>query len=572
MRIMGVSVDIAISSACLVENGVVISAISEERLSRKKVDSAYPSRSIKRILEVNNLSIEDIDHIVIPWNPKIHLNYASNRFVNSNKWRGEMIASLLGNHINNFDMQSDSELICQFDDTKITFINHHDAHFANAYYLSGFKDAIVLTIDGKGESDSTIIQYVKNGKRENVSEISFPHSLGMFYAAFTNFLGFKPEVDEWKVMAIGAINHKKKLDNPYIDKIKNIIKLTNTGYELDLKLFDFYLFDKKKNFFNEKLEQLLGIKSMPKEPIRDEHILIAEAVQNVVENTIDHLIKIAYKASNLNNLCLGGGVAMNSLYNGKIVNRHEYINDVFISSCPDDSGVAVGAALFKSYEENSINNKSRKRQVDNYWGTEYSNNEIKNILDSYKINYTYLEDDKLFSKVAHLINDEMIIGWFQGKMEFGQRALGNRSIIATPTGDKIKDLINRAVKFREGFRPFAPAILEEYAKEYFEFPDDEHVFFMEKVYQFKDKYQKKFPAIVHYDGTGRLQSVNKKINPRFYRLIESFNELTGVPIVVNTSFNLNGEPIVESPIDAIKTFYVCGLDYLVIGNYLISKS
>jgi carbamoyltransferase len=568
MRILGISIDVSVSSACLVEDGVIVSAIAEERLSRKKIDSSYPAKAIKRILKDNNISIDDIDEIVIPWNPKSHLNYASGRFVNSNKWRGELIASFLGNHINNFDLQTNSDLNVYFDDTKITFINHHEAHYANAFYLSGFKDAIILTIDGKGESESTVIQYVKDGIRTTISNISFPHSLGMFYASFTDFLGFKPESDEWKVMAIGAINKEKKLKNPYTKIIENMIILTDKGYELDLKLFNFYLFDKQKNFFNSKLENVLGLKQLKKEPIQNEHILLAEAVQEVVEKTIDHLIKIAYKESGINKICLSGGVAMNSLYNGKITKKHNFIEDVFISSCPDDSGVSIGAALYKYYENNNF---KYERQVDNYWGTSYSNTEIKDILDSFKIKYIYLDDKILFEKTAKLLNDKKLIAWFQGKMEFGQRALGNRSIIASPSGNDIKNLINSAVKFREAFRPFAPAILEEYAKDYFEFPDKENVYFMEKVYKFKKEYINEFPAIVHYDGTGRLQTVNKNINDRFYKLIESFNSLTGVPMLVNTSFNLNGEPIVESPQDAIKTFYMCGLDYLILGNFIISK-
>jgi len=568
MTILGISIDVAISSACLLKDGVIVSAIAEERLSRKKLDSSYPAKAIKRILEDNHISIDDIDEIVIPWNPKSHINYASKRFINSNKWRGELIASFLGNHINHFDLQTNSDLNVYFDNTKITFINHHEAHYANAYYLSGFKDAIILTIDGKGENESTVIQYVKNGKRTVINNISFPHSLGMFYASFTNFLGFQPESDEWKVMAIGAINKKKKLNNPYTKIIENMITLTDDGYELDLAFFDFYLFDKHKNFFNRKLEDILGLKQLKKEPIQNEHILIAEAVQEVVEKTIDHLIEIAHKQSGLSNICLGGGVAMNSLYNGKISERHDFIKDVFISSCPDDSGVSVGAALYKYYENNSLN---YQRQIENYWGTEYLNNEIKGILDSFKIKYTYLNDNELFEETAKLLKKKKLIGWFQGKMEFGQRALGNRSIIASPLGDDIKDLINGAVKFRESFRPFAPAILEEYAKDYFEFPNEENVYFMEKVYKFKKKYINDFPAVVHYDGTGRLQTVNKNINNRFYKLIESFNALTGVPMLVNTSFNLNGEPIVESPQDAIKTFYTCGLDYLILGNFIISK-
>ncbi len=568
MKILGISIDVAMASACLVEDGQIISAIPEERLSRKKFDSSYPSMAVKRILKDNNIDITDIDKIIVPWNPKKHLNHASGRFINSKKWRGEMLASFLGNHINSNNLQTDSEINVTFDDTKITFINHHDAHFANAYYLSGMKDAIVITIDGKGEKDSTVIQYVKDSKVNLINSVEFPHSLGMFYASFTDFLGFKPESDEWKVMAIGAINHQKKMENPFIGPISNLIKLTDTGYEIDLKYFDYYLFDRQESFFNAKLENYLGLKRLNKEDITDSHVLLAEAVQIVTENTIDHLINIAYQKSGISNLCLAGGVAMNSLYNGRIKDRNSFIKNVFISSCPDDSGVSVGAALHGYFNETK---ESSSKQVENYWGPCYSNEEIKSTLDSLKLQYEYMDNQTLFSKTADLLSKKFLVGWFQGKMEFGQRALGNRSILATPAGSDIKDIINSSVKFRESFRPFAPAILEEFASDYFDSKDSCNVPFMEKVFKFKPEFIDKFPAIVHYDGTGRLQSVSKKTNPRFYSLIHSFYELTGIPILVNTSFNLNGEPIVESPRDAIKTFYMCGLDYLVLGNFLISK-
>ncbi|MDD5774349.1 MAG: carbamoyltransferase C-terminal domain-containing protein [Candidatus Omnitrophica bacterium] len=568
MRILGISSDLWLSSAALVQDGRVIAASTEERFDRKKMSTAFPVRAIEFCLQKAGISMGDIDCVAMSWNPGIHLASASRRFLEPIRWRGEYLYSIPSFILNRFPSPEvrciEEKLYLKDKAISIFFIDHHKAHAANAFLLSPFKEAAILSIDGRGENETCVSAKGSGNTIETIQSISMPHSLGLFYGTLTEYLGFKADSDEWKVMALASYG---KRSNPCYKKMKGIIKHDKSGgFELDLSYFSYYLFDKQPRMFTPKLIGLLGPARMKDAGIEDRHIQIAAALQQLFEETVIDLLQGLHKRTRCGNVVLGGGCAMNSVLNGKIHSLSPFRN-VFISSCPDDSGNSVGAAL---YAYNCILKRANRYPcVDNFWGPDFSDNEIKDVLDKYKLKYSFHKDIPV--TVARLLSRGKLVGWFQGRMEFGQRALGNRSILADPRNSRSKELVNRAVKYRESFRPFAPAVLEEDAHAYFDIPRGAAVPFMEKVYKVREEKRKSIPAVVHVDGTGRLQTVSRKTNPLFYSVISEFKSITGIPVVLNTSFNLNGEPIVCSPTDAIRTFISCGLDCLAMGRYLIEK-
>ena len=569
MRILGIGPDIWISSAALIEDGRVVAAAPEERFNRQKMSSAFPSQAIEYCLRQARCSLDSIDCIAVAWNPGDHIKSASRRYTNDNRWRGEFLVSTpaaLLNHMGNPNVWGMEEIIHSAGkDTRVVFVSHHMAHAANAFFLSPFKDAAVFTADGHGEAETCTFCLGHDNKIETLETISLPHSLGLFYGAFTQYLGFKPDSDEWKVMALASYGTKGT--NSYYPLVRSLMNLIPDGtLELDLTYFSYYLFDNKPTMFTDKLVRLLGQPRHRNDPISQRHYDIAGAVQSVFEETSTHMLRHLHSITGQSNLALAGGCVMNSVYNGKILECAPF-DQIFISSCPDDSGASVGAALYLNHC--TMGNEARHPQEDNYWGPEYSTQEIEDTLLKFKVPFQRCED--ITSVAAELLTDGKLIGWFQGRMEFGQRALGNRSILADPRDASIKDQVNAAVKYRESFRPFAPSILEEHTHEWFEAPPNMTVPYMEKVYPVKEHKRGQIPAVVHVDGTGRLQTVSRLTNPRFYELIQRFYEATGVPVVLNTSFNLNGEPIVESPTDAIRTFYSCGLDALILDTFLVKK-
>jgi carbamoyltransferase len=374
-------------------------------------------------------------------------------------------------------------------------------------------------------------------------------------------LGFKPQNDEWKLMGASSYGDPKR----YLGKIRQLVNLNNNGFELDLTYFNFYQFH-RPNRFTTKLSKLLGIKpNVSGVPLKDYYYDLAASVQVVFEDIYIHLLRLLKKKTNLDKVVISGGCALNCVANGKILNATGF-KKIFVPPFPDDSGCSIGAAF---YVHNQLMNKKKKFYLrTNYLGPAYSDLEIERILIDYKINYK--KSKNITKEVANLISEGKIIGWFQGGIEFGDRALGNRSILADPRDSTMKDKVNKNVKYREEFRPFAPAILAEQVNEYFEKAD--YTPFMEKTYIIKKNQRKKIPAVVHVDGSGRLQTVSKDINPIFYKLISEFEKISKIPIILNTSFNLKGEPIVCSPVDAIRTFFSSGLDYLTLGSFLIKKN
>ena len=433
------------------------------------------------------------------------------------------------------------------------------------FFQSPFNNADIITVDGRGE-DETCGFFKGSGKKiKKLKSIDFPHSLGLLYGSVTEFLGFKPNSDEWKVMALSS--YSKKINK--FDKIFNKLCFkTSAGFELDLSYFDYYLFDKKKYMFSKKFVEAFGPSRKKDIKLSKRHYEIAGALQRKFSSTILHLIRIMKKNSKNNKIILSGGSMMNSVFNGEFDKSNIY-KDSHISYAPDDSGVAIGAGLLAYYRFSKKSKRIVKEVKSNFFGPEFSEKEIKNTLNNFKIKY---ENSKnIYSETAKELANGKIVGWFQGKMEFGPRALGNRSILADPRKKNNKDLVNKAIKFRENFRPFAPAVLDEYKYKIFEIPNRREVNYMERVYKIRNNWTKKIPAVVHVDNTGRIQTVNKSINSKFYQLISEFKNITGIPVLLNTSFNLNNEPIVMTPQDAIKSFYTCGMDTLVIGNFIIKK-
>jgi len=572
MKILGLACDVWISSAALIEDGEVVAAVAEERFNRQKMSKIYPRQSIDFCLKKAGVKFSEIDRVVFAWNPALQLNSASSRYIDVPRWRGEYLYMLPGAILNQFSGDSEIYDIEQLINTsdwnaKVTYVNHHLAHAASTYLQSPYNEAAILTLDGRGEEDTSTFNLGNEKEITKLSSVKMPHSMGLFYASITDFLGFKPHTDEWKVMALASYGRQQS--NPFYDKLRGLIKTTDGGgFEQDLTYFSYYNFDRQPHMYSEKLIDLLGPVRTADDPFDARAQDISAALQMVFTDVVDHMLHALYDITGTDNLCLAGGAAMNSVYNGTITERTPF-KSVFIPSCPDDSGVSVGAALY-AYHCLEDGPSPVQVQTHNSWGPSFDNEEIKAALDQFKIRADYHED--IEAAAAKALVDGQIIGWFQGAMEFGQRALGNRSILADPRSPDAKDKVNAAVKFREGFRPFAPAILEEFAKDYFVFPPGvDAAPFMERVLYFKESVRSGLPAVVHEDGTGRLQTVGRETSPQFYRLIELFQEITNVPIVLNTSFNLNGEPVVCSPTDAIRSFYTCGLDALFLGNFLVQK-
>lgn len=551
------------TSASLIINGKIVGAVEEERLNREKRTRKFPILSIKYLLDQSDLKIEDLDCICVSWNPSINLEKYQQNFNDNIRHIPEILYSIPGN-LSKLSPDIDSDYIKQSLKFKkkiidIFYINHHLSHASN-YFFSGFNEASILTADAFGEKQSSGMYVAKKNKIKNIFSQNFPNSLGSFYSTFTEYCGFKPQNDEWKLMGAAAYGNKTKL----YSKLRNLVSLKKNGsFELNLNYFNFYNFHRPK-YYNKNLIDYLKIQPNKNSWNLDQSYYdLAYAAQKVFEDIYLNMINGLYEKEANKNLVISGGCALNSLANGKILQNTKFKN-VFIPPVPDDSGAGLGAACF-------VNNVILKRKLhpirNNYLGPEYSEKEIEKTLKLYKIKFR--KNKNIFKSAAKSISDGKIVGWFQDKLEFGDRALGNRSILADARNKNMKGRINECVKYREKFRPFAPAILDEYSSDYFE--SNQKSIFMEKALKIKTVVRKKIPAVVHKDGTGRLQTVNKNVNYKFYKLIEEYRKLTGIPLILNTSLNYQGDPIACKPEDAIKTFFLSGLDMLYINNFELYK-
>jgi len=578
--ILGINAYHADSSACLLFDGKLIIALEEERINRIKHWAGFPALSIKKCLEYADINIGDIYYVAI------NQNFRANFF--SKVRYGILNPQNFKFYLDKFKIKRDRSNILKIihseigrlkKSCKLINVEHHLSHVASAYYDSKYDKAVNLSIDGFGDFES-VTWGTGTGKNIKIdNKILFPHSLGIFYEAFTQFLGFNNYGDEYKLMGLSAFGKPSELEN-----FNKIISLQKFGeFRLNLEYFNHHKNRASYSWnnstpttsllFNKKIEKIFGLPRTENQPLTDYHKNIAASVQKIYENTLFHILDFIYKKYEIDNLTLSGGCAQNSLANGKILSNSKF-NSLFIPPNPGDGGGSVGAAYI-AYK--NIYNAKPKRNLTAYVGLNFNEKDILLLIKKNQLalnNENFLiyfceNEDELCSKIAKEISEQKVVGWFQGRMEWGPRALGNRSIISDPRNSDIKNLLNIKIKRRESFRPFAPSILLEEANKWFEnFVEGDN--FMSRVLKFRESKKFLIPGVVHVDGTGRLQTVNKNDNPRYYKLISEFYRITGVPIILNTSFNEN-EPIVCNPSEAMNCFLRTKMDVLVIENCIIKR-
>jgi len=584
MIILGLNIYHGDAAACIFKDGHLIVAAEEERFTRVKHSAGFPIAAVNFCLESLDIGIDQVDFIAVNRNPKLRI-FSKLLYFFKNKFKIKNFVQRFYNFKKITSLSSDIAQRLNVDaqslKNKILFFDHHLCHAASSVCASGFESTNYATIDGFGDFVSTTIGEFKNDKFFKLNEVEFPHSLGIFYTAITQFLGFENYGDEYKVM--GLASYGKPI---YFDELLKVVNIDKNLFKLNLRYFKHHIdgietswLDSNPNIANiykDNLSNLLGNVRKKHEKILQVHKDIAASAQAVYEFILFDILNKLYIRSKNNNLCLSGGCAMNSVANGKIINNTRY-KKIYINYSPSDSGGAIGSAILALKKLNKLVNVD---SINNpYLGNSYSNQQIKNIIDDYKkifiekkikTQFFANEDsNKLLQFVAKEIANKKIIGLFTGRMEFGSRALGNRSIIADPRDSEIRNILNLKIKRRESFRPFAPSILQEFTKDWFEVDDD--VPFMSKVYKVKKNKQHLIPAVVHVDGTGRLQSVDGKYNKNYYNLIKEFYNLTKIPIILNTSFNEN-EPIVRNPEQAIECFLRTDMDLLVLENHVLSRN
>ena len=591
--ILGISAFYHDSAACLLKDGKIIAAAQEERFTRKKHDSSYPHYAIEFVLSYGNLRLSEIDQIVFFEKPflkferllETYVAFAPRGFFSFAKamplWIKEKLfqKNLLFNKLKEHDKNYKS-------DENIFFSDHHLSHAASAFFPSPFNEAVVLTADGVGEWATTTVAIGKNDNLEIKKEIHFPHSLGLLYSAFTYYTGFKVNSGEYKLMGLAPYG------NPiYEDKIKKLIDIKDDGtFRLDQKYFNYAT---GLTMTNDKLDDLFGQKprDSQNEKINQFHMDIAASIQKVTEEIMIKLAKAIREEYDIKNLCLAGGVALNCVANGKIL-KEKIFDNIWIQPAAGDAGGSLGAALalwhIDQGNKRSVN--SNDNMKGSYLGAEFTQEEIEKELKSIGANFEKVDYEDLINKTSEFLSNEKAIGWFQGRMEFGPRALGARSILGDPRSDKMQKNLNLKVKYRESFRPFAPSVLREDVSKWFDIDVDSPYMLLvaninaDKIIEMNEEQKKLFgidklnikrsevPAITHVDYSARIQTVTKDTNNRYYDLISKFKEKTGCPIVVNTSFNVRGEPIVNTPTDAFNCFMGTELDYLVIGDCILDKN
>ena len=568
MNILGISAYYHDSAAAIIVDGCIIAAAQEERFTRVKHDSSFPIEACKYCLAEAKLTLNDIDKVVFYEKPFIKFERILETHIRvapkSIKTFLKTMPIWLKSKLNMRKLLKKELSVLGKYNGMIFFSEHHLSHAAFAYYTSEFLDSIILTIDAVGEWTTTSVIYGKNNKLEIIKEQHFPDSIGMLYSAFTYFLGFKVNSDEYKLMGLAPYGDKlSEQTQKFIELIeKNIVDISNDG-SIILNM-DYFAYDHSLVMINEKKwKELFGIdKRRENSAITQSHMNLAFAIQFVLEKIIKLLCSTLERFSK--NLCISGGTALNCSANGMLLKQSSF-DAIYVPFSPGDAGAAIGAALFVYHSEEGKNVRVSNKSP--YLGPMYTDSEIKHAVEKNNLKYEYIHDfSKLCDITAKLISEGNIIGWFQDRMEFGPRALGNRSILADPRIHNMKDKINQKIKFRESFRPFAPIVLEEYSNDYFDLQiESPYMMFTCPVKN------NTLPAITHIDQSARVQTVNREINPKICMLLNSFYKAYGCPVLLNTSFNVMGEPIVCSPKDALSTFEKSGLDYCVIGNYLIKK-
>lgn len=587
MNILGISAFYHDSASSLVMDGEIIAAAQEERFTRKKHDLEFPKNAIEYCLREGKIDPKELDYIVFYDKPLLkferiletYLQYAPRGMKSFIKamplWIKQKlwIKNLILDELKGYDGE-------------VYFAEHHLSHAASAFYPSPYEEAAIVTIDGVGEWATASIGYGKGNKIEIMKEMHFPHSLGMLYSAFTYYTGFRVNFGEYKVMGLAPYGEPKYVQT----MLDNLIDLKEDGsFKLNMKYFNFAA---GLTMTNQRFHDLFGgLPRKREKQITQREMDLARSVQEVTEIVVLRMARYAQKITGAKYLCLAGGVALNCVANGKI-QREKIYDDIWIQPAAGDAGGALGCALAIWFDH--LNNKRDAKGIDifqkgSYLGPEYNDKEIFEFLERYKIRYTKLSERELLMKTAQLLSEENVIGWFQGRMEFGPRALGSRSIIGDSRSPKMQKRMNMKIKFRESFRPFAPSVLYEEVSNYFKFngpspymlfvsevnedirremtEDERKLFGIDKL----NVVRSEIPAVTHVDYSARLQTVHKETNLKYWKLIKQFQDLTGCPVIVNTSFNVRGEPIVCGPIEAYKCFMRTDMDYLVLGNYLIEK-
>jgi carbamoyltransferase len=592
--ILGISAFYHDSAATILVDGKIIAAAQEERFTRKKHDASYPFNAIEFVLDFAKIKLSDVDQIIFFEKPflkferllETYVAFAPRGFksfcmampvwLKDKLFQKKILFNELKRHDNNFN-----------DNKKIFFSDHHLSHAASAFFPSPFEEAIVLTADGVGEWATTTVAIGKGNNLEIKKEIHFPHSLGLLYSAFTYYTGFKVNSGEYKLMGLAPYGTPI-----YEDKIKNnLIDIIEDGsFHLDQSYFNYAT---GLTMTNKKFDNLFGqkVRDSKHEKLTQFHMNIAASIQKVTEDIMIKIAKSLKEEFNISNLCLAGGVALNCVANGKIL-KEKIFDNIWVQPAAGDAGGSLGAALALWYIEQ---NNSRKVNPNDsmqgsYLGPEFSQKEIEEQLDKAGAKYEIFKDEELLDKTATDLSNEEAIGWFQGRMEFGPRALGGRSILGDPRSEKMQKNLNLKVKYRESFRPFAPSILKEDLSEWFDINVDSPYMLMvasinkDKTIKMTEDQKNLFgidklnvkrseiPAVTHVDYSARIQTVHKETNEKYFRLIEKFKEKTNCPILVNTSFNVRGEPIVNTPLDAFNCFMGTDLDKLVIGNCYLDKN
>jgi len=569
MYILGLSSYTHEAACSLIKDGEIRYVLEEERFNREKHTWKFPENAIKECLKQEGLSINDIDAFTFFWVPanevfgnvKHVLKYfpqSLNLFKSSSGGDELKIMDRLSlmQHVGN----QIKECFGLSNVPKVHYVEHHLCHAASVYFVSPYAESAILTVDGRGESTSTMMSVGRNNSIEKISEIKVPHSLGHLYAAMTHYLGFKPFFDEWKVMGLSAYGK-----DSYVKDFEDMVHLTGQGqYELNLDYFKFHTHG-QRHWLSDKFYKKFGPVRAKNGSYEKRHFDMAYALQALVEKVGVYLANDLYERTKSDNLCMTGGVVLNCLMNKRIVEQTKFKN-FFFQPIANDAGTTFGSALY--YYHHVLGNKQRKPFSSVYLGLEFKNDEIEKVLKEKGVEYK--KSDNIAKDTARCIADGKIVGWFQGRMEAGPRALGNRSITVNPTDSKMKDRLNTRVKKREFYRPFAPSVLEEESRKYFDMPKDQLSPYMILIGDVKEDKKEIIPAVTHADGTARIHTVNKDINPRYWALIKEFEKITGVPVLLNTSFNEN-EPIVCTPEHAVNCFLRTEFDVLAIGDYLVTK-
>jgi len=574
MYILGLNAYHGDSSACIYKDGEIIAASEEERFRRIKHWAGFPTMAIEFCLKEAGITIYDIDFIAISRDPKANFlrkvfTAIKNRLSLSNIINRAQNLRKAGNISD--EIHRYFEVPKGLLKARIVNVEHHRSHLASAFFASPFEKAAILSIDGFGDFSSTMIARGSGNQIDVIDSVSYPHSLGVFYTTLTQFLGFPHYGDEYKVMGLAPYGSAK-----YTEAIRKLIILQKDGlFKLNLKYFNHPKNGVKmvweggiptmENLYTDELIKLLGKPRETDELLSKYHKDLAASIQQVTEEVIAHILNSLHQKTGLDAICIAGGVAQNSVANGKIQLNTPF-KKIYIPPAGHDAGTAIGAAL---WVYNQLEKKPRtKPMLHGYFGNKFDNVYIKNLLNARGISYTEPGEKDFYAEVTNCLINEGVVGWFQGRAEFGPRALGHRSILADPRNAHAKEILNTKIKRRESFRPFAPSILSEFVEDYFEQSDD--VPFMEKVFKIKQEKRAEIPAVTHLDGTGRLQTVHKGTDVKYHNLIGAFYSVTGTPILLNTSFNEN-EPIVNTPEEALDCFLRTGMDMLVMEDIIVRK-